>query len=81
MSFSFSTRSPRKISSPEMAAPPKPPSRLAFQRICGPSLGKDLRRPVSDEVALASGPRNWGQSFAEREAAARVAMRNWRFII
>src|SRR5215213_1596650 len=52
------------------------------QRSFGPSVGHCLRRPVSEEMPLRSGPRHCGQSLAEvvtesaeqhKQSVARVA--------
>src|SRR5687768_13893088 len=38
----------------------------------GPPAGHCLRRPVSDETPVRSGPRHWGQSEAEADMLAAV---------
>src|SRR5262245_18230035 len=49
------------------------PRLAAFQESFGPLSGQLFSRPVSFEIPVRSGPRNWGQSEASAAAAANIA--------
>src|SRR5258708_27580194 len=46
------------------------PASRKVQRSLGPSFGHVLRRPVSLDTSVRSGPRHWGQSAAAASPAA-----------
>src|SRR5579859_7315745 len=54
--------------SPAMTGPLKPSPTSIFQTRGGPDLAQVSTRPVSLDIPLRSGPRNWGQSAALESA-------------